>query len=376
MNEALANLRIEIDDVDQRIQELLTKRAKLAEKVGKVKQQESNPIFYRPQREKEILKMVAQRNNGPLSDEELATVFRLILSTCRNLQVKQHTKNQLTHSFEKVVIIGLGLIGCSIAKCLKETTTCTITGIDSNQQHLKQASTMKLVDKTSDDFKDLKAIDLIIICTPANSVSTIIKQLAPHLNDTVTITDVASTKAIISEQAQEILGDKITQFIPSHPLAGKEASGPSAADSKLFVNRKVLLTPIADSNEHSLNMVNALWQHCGAQTQTISPQQHDQALALTSHLPQMLSFVYMTCFESCIEYKKYGAGSFADFTRIAASNPAMWQAICSNNKKNILTAIQSFKEKLSALENHIANGDDQALISFFELANAIKKENS
>lgn len=376
MNEALANLRIEIDDVDQRIQELLTKRAKLAEKVGKVKQQESNPIFYRPQREKEILKMVAQRNNGPLSDEELATVFRLILSTCRNLQVKQHTKNQLTHSFEKVVIIGLGLIGCSIAKCLKETTTCTITGIDSNQQHLKQASTMKLVDKTSDDFKDLKAIDLIIICTPANSVSTIIKQLAPHLNDTVTITDVASTKAIISEQAQEILGDKITQFIPSHPLAGKEASGPSAADSKLFVNRKVLLTPIADSNEHSLNMVNALWQHCGAQTQTISPQQHDQALALTSHLPQMLSFVYMTCFESCIEYKKYGAGSFADFTRIAASNPAMWQAICSNNKKNILTAIQSFKEKLSVLENHIANGDDQALISFFELANAIKKENS
>lgn len=376
MKKNLAELRAEIDETDQQIQALLNKRAALSEEVGKTKRQESHPVFYRPEREAEILKTVAQRNNGPLGDEGLTSIFQSILASSCNLQIKQYTQSRASQNFKRLIIVGLGLIGSSIAKCLKQQMDCHIIGMDSNNKHIKQALEMALIDSAQDNFSNTKDIDLIVLCTPANTITTLLKALTPHLDNATTITDVASTKREIAEQAQKILGDKAKQYIPSHPLAGKETSGPLAADGDLFANKKALLTPLKDCNSIALETVTNLWQHCGAQTHIISAKEHDQALALTSHLPQLLSFAYMRCFGDCIDTKKYGAGSFTDFTRIAASNPIMWQAICSSNKENIVTAIEKFKKNLSALETFISKEDSQSLISFFESANAIKKENT
>jgi chorismate mutase-like protein len=376
MKRTLPELRVEIDKTDHEIQALLNKRAALSEEVGKIKQQESNPVFHRPEREAEILRTVAQRNSGPLRDDGLTSIFQSILTSSCNLQIKQYAQSQASRNINRLIIVGLGLMGSSIAKCLKEQGDCHIIGMDSNKEHLEHALSTGLIDSAQEEFKQTESIDLIILCTPANTIATLLKALAPHLADATTITDVASTKQEIAKQAQEILGDKVQQYIPSHPLTGKETSGPLAADSNLFSNKKVLITPFETHNTASLEMAKSLWQHCGAHTQMVSAEKHDRALALTSHLPQMLSFAYMTCFENCIDNKKYGAGSFADFTRIAASNPIMWQAICSSNKENIVAALNSLKEKLNTLEKHISNENTQDLIIFFELANVIKKENT
>lgn len=270
---------------------------------------------------------------------------------------------------EKICIIGVGLIGGSFAKGLKNAKKVkTICGFGRSKAHLSQAKKLGVIDEYSTDIATaVKDVDLVLISTPVDSFGQILQSIKPHIKDTTIISDVGSTKGSVIQIAQSVFGKMPPKFVPAHPIAGREKSGVESIDDGLFVNKRVILTPEKQTDAQAIELVSELWHCVGASVEIMSHKDHDDLLAMTSHLPHMLAFGLMDyLIKNNPNACDYAAGGFKDFSRIASSDAIMWRDICLNNSDDIIKHINGYKETLDRLSKLIKNHDAQALQKLFE----------
>ena len=273
--------------------------------------------------------------------------------------------------FEKIALIGIGLIGSSLARVIRrEGLTKHIAVSTRSEQTLEEARQLGLGDSYSTDPKEaVRNADLVIISVPVGSSGVVAEQVAPALKEGAIVTDVGSTKASVIAQMRPFLPENV-HFIPGHPIAGTEKSGPSAGFAELFRGRWCILTPLPDTDQDAVERLGRFWEACGSRLDTMDPNHHDKVLAIVSHLPHIIAYNIVgtaddleTVTES--EVIKYSASGFRDFTRLAASDPVMWRDICLHNKDAILEMLARFSEDLSSLQRAIRWGDGDKLFEMF-----------
>ena len=277
---------------------------------------------------------------------------------------------------EKVCIIGVGLIGSSLAKALKNTGQAKfICGYGRDAARLEKAKELSIIDDYSIKLKEAVInSDIVIIATPVGSYEEVLVGIKPYLKSDTLVTDVGSTKRSVIEAAEKVFGNLPHNFIPAHPIAGKEKSGFEACDGELFVNKKVIITPLENNDDESISQVQNMWEKVGSEVDFMTPESHDELLGMTSHLPHMLAFSLMNYLISQNPSASvYAAGGFKDFTRIASGDNVMWRDICLNNKDQIIAHIEGYQKSLSALSEAIDNGDIEQLDSIFSNAKASRE---
>ncbi|XOV82927.1 MAG: prephenate dehydrogenase [bacterium] len=251
----------------------------------------------------------------------------------------------------KVAIVGVGLIGGSLAAAWRAGGFArTIVGVETNADAAQLALQRGLVDEISESVA--ADVQLVAICTPSDLVAAHVLALADLQ---IPMFDVGSVKTPIVE-ALLAKGDVPPFFVPSHPVAGSDRSGPESADAQLFAGATTVLTPLVSTDGHALQLVELAWQACGSEVTRLSPQTHDAMLAVTSHLPHLLAYVFMQQVES--DQLAFSGGGFRDFTRIAAANPELWWRILCMNRQQVLQAAEQFQMNLQALTEALADNDD------------------
>lgn len=281
---------------------------------------------------------------------------------------------------DTVCIIGVGLIGGSLAGGLRKRAWCkNIIGIDPNQQTIADAQRLNIIDSGYTRIADCSATpDIVVIAVPLSYVKTVFVEAKHWFVSSKAITDVGSTKqSVLDDLADEFAGNVPDCFVPGHPIAGRELNGVLAAVDNLFADRKVILTPGADTRPASLELVSEMWRQVGAHVELMDAEIHDQILAATSHLPHALAFALVHCLSTQThtpEIFRYAAGGFADFTRIASSDPIVWRDICLANRQELLKAIDDFDINLKQLRASLENSDGDALQSIFLQAKNARDE--
>ncbi|MET3589111.1 cyclohexadieny/prephenate dehydrogenase [Bartonella silvatica] len=281
--------------------------------------------------------------------------------------------------FEKVALIGIGLIGSSLARVIKKKNLASQIAIATRRQEtLQRAHELELGDSyTTDNAEAVKGADLVIISVPVGASAEVAKSIRDHLKPAAIVTDVGSTKAqVIAEMAS--LLPKSVHFIPGHPIAGTEYSGPDAGFADLFMNRWCILTPFAESDAEAVSRLTAFWEACGARVEKMDPKHHDLVLAIVSHLPHLIAYNTVGTASDLekvtnSEVIAYSASGFRDFTRLASSDPVMWRDICLHNKDAILEMLSRFIEGLNSLERAIRLGDGETLFNFFTRTRAVRR---
>lgn len=276
---------------------------------------------------------------------------------------------------DKICIIGVGLIGGSFAFGLKQYKSVkTIVGFGINEKDLIEAKTLGVIDTYSLDIaKALKGVQIVLIATPVDSFELILNLIKPHIDESVIISDVGSTKGSVVKIARQVFGEMPARFIPAHPIAGKEKSGVGAADAALFIGKRVILTPQDNADAAAIKSITELWQALGAQVDTMSHQQHDDLLAMTSHLPHILAFgLVKYLINNNPKACDYAAGGFKDFSRIASSDATMWRDICLNNADEIVKHIEGYQQILTHLSSLIENHQSEALTQLFSEAKTVR----
>lgn len=270
-----------------------------------------------------------------------------------------------------VGIIGLGLIGASIAAGLKQRhPSIRISGCDQNAETLTEAQRLQWIDAGYEQPAQLcECCDLIIIAVPVLGTHSVLTELAPALHKHPTVlTDVGSVKGVVAAAAEAVFGEMPAWFIPGHPIAGSEYSGIAAADADLFCHHGVILTPNTASSERAIATLTELWETLGAQVTTMSVAHHDEILAGTSHLPHLLSFALVDCLaQGSDQYEmfEFAAGGFRDFTRIAASDPTMWHDIALSNSTAILMVLTRYQAQLERVREALEQQDGASLKAMF-----------
>ncbi|MGD9541750.1 prephenate/arogenate dehydrogenase family protein [Methylocystis sp.] len=280
---------------------------------------------------------------------------------------------------ERLALIGVGLIGSSIAHAARQFGAARrIAVVDSSPQVVERASELGLADIVTQDYAQAVAgADLVIVCTPVGSCGEVARAIAPHLEDGAVVSDVGSVKgAVVAQMAPHL--PEPARFIPAHPIAGTEFSGPDAGFATLFQNRWCILTPPENADAAALARLTQFWMRLGANVETMSVSHHDAVLALTSHLPHLIAYNIVGTAddfgdETRSEVIKFSASGFRDFTRIAASDPIMWRDIFLANKDAVLQMLGRFNEDLSALQRMIRRGDGQGLEEFFARTREIRR---
>ena len=276
--------------------------------------------------------------------------------------------------FEKVAIIGVGLIGGSIARELKRHGLCrSITGCARREATLRKAVDLGVIDDYSRDPRTAVAgADLALLATPLSTTEPLLRQLAAGLKPDCIVTDAGSAKVVVAAAARAVLSpEQLRRFVPGHPIAGTEKSGVEASFLGLFEGRLTILTPLAETDPEATAAVAALWRGAGAAVAELSPERHDQVLAATSHLPHLLAYALMDCLarrEDREEFFACAAGGFGDFTRIASSDPVMWRDICLANGPALLEALADCDQALGELRQAVAAGDGPRLEALFARA--------
>lgn len=282
--------------------------------------------------------------------------------------------------YNQITIIGLGLIGSSMARGIKELAlTNKLIGFDNNGDYHSAIQSLKLVDHLADTIEQsVENSDLIILATPVGTYAEIGDKIASCLKKGSTLTDVGSVKSSVLKTLSKYIPDHI-HLIPAHPVAGTEQSGPAAGFSKLFHDRWAIITPPQGANEEAIGTLKQFWKKLGSNVEIMDPDHHDQVLAITSHIPHLIAYNIVgtardleTVTKS--EVIKFSAGGFRDFTRIAASNPTMWRDVFLNNKDAVLEMLGRFSEDLTALQRAIRWGDGDALYDMFEKTRRIRKQ--
>ena len=271
----------------------------------------------------------------------------------------------------KITIIGVGLIGGSLAKAIKENNLAKVVfGFGRDLNRLEEAQKANVIDQFSTNLKDaLNNSDIVIIATPVGSFQEILSEIKPFLTSKIVISDVGSTKTNIALIVSKTLGDYSNYFIPAHPIAGKEKSGFEASESNLFNNRKVIITPLETSSPDSINLIQKMWEGTGADVDFMSPESHDELLGMTSHLPHMLAFSLVNYLISKNPSASiYAAGGFKDFSRIASGDAVMWRDICIQNKDQIIDHIRGYQKTLNSLVDAIENENSDELDLLFTSA--------
>lgn len=280
--------------------------------------------------------------------------------------------------FARVSIIGLGLIGSSIARAVRaHMPTVRLTGHDADPQVRAIADRLQLCDDIADSAgAAVTDADLVILCVPVGAVGTLAAEIAAELPADAIVTDVGSSKAGVAEALRAHIPAR--QIVPAHPVAGTENSGPEAGFATLFHGRWCILTPIQGGDPVAAARLEAFWQALGAEVETMTPEHHDLVLAVTSHLPHLIAYTIVGTASDLetvtrSEVIKYSAGGFRDFTRIAASDPTMWRDVFLANKEAVLEMLQRFTEDLTALQRAIRWGDGEKLFDLFTRTRAIRR---
>ena len=276
--------------------------------------------------------------------------------------------------FERVAVIGVGLIGGSFALALKEAKLCGhVAGIGRGAANLQLAKERGIIDSIAAEASDA---DLVLVATPVAQFPQVLASIAPRLKPSAIVTDAGSTKRDVVAAARAALGAKISQFVPAHPIAGAEKSGAAAAQAELFRGKRVVLTPLPENSAASLAAVEAAWTACGARVTRMSPEEHDAVFAAVSHLPHLLAYALVHEFAgrgNSAQLFGYAAGGFRDFTRIASSHPEMWRDICVANREPLLAELDRYAAKLRALRPLLERGDGAALEQLFAEARAARE---
>ena len=276
----------------------------------------------------------------------------------------------------KVLIIGLGLIGGSLARALKEKRACSqVLGNSRSVDTVNKAIERGIVDIGNHDLptllQQLEKNDVVVIATPTLSVKAVLQQLQEVVAQGVIVTDVASVKGSVVCDAQDVFSTVPATFIPGHPIAGSEKSGIDAVNPELFLRHEVILTPLENGDPSAVNVVTRMWQVVGAEVSLMSVAEHDGVLALTSHLPHMLAYTLVDTLAQRSQNNsvfRYAAGGFKDFTRIAGSDPTMWHDIALANRDALLSGLDDFERHLQDLRKAIENGDGEHLRDVFTRA--------
>jgi len=283
------------------------------------------------------------------------------------------------YKYDKVLIIGVGLIGSSIARALREYgISSEIHGLDSDSKVINKCKDLKILSSLQNKIEKFSfQFDLIIICTPLSTYNAIFTSLNNFINRPTLITDVGSTKVSVIEDYKKTYKNNFIKFIPSHPIAGLEKSGPEFGFAKLFENRFCILTPF-NSDNNSLNSIKDLWETINMKVEIMEAKHHDRVLAMTSHLPQLIAYsIVFTANELEDNIKdevlKYSAAGFRDFTRLAGSDPIMWRDVYSMNKDAIIEMLGRFNEDLTTLQKAIRNNDTKFLEHTFSSTKKIRK---
>ena len=282
--------------------------------------------------------------------------------------------------FKKICIIGCGLIGSSLARAIKKYNLSEKI-VSSNRSDIinKKVLELKMVnDSSSDTQKIAKDSDLIIIATPLSSYENVILKIKNSLKSGTILTDVGSVKERVISLVEKAIPKNVS-WIPSHPIAGTEESGPEAGFSELFKNRWCILTPSKKAKEKDINILKSFWKKIGSKVDIMDAKQHDYILSITSHIPHLVAYNIVSTSINIQKEKqsdiiKYSAGGLRDFTRIAASNPIMWRDIFIQNKKNTSKEIKKFIVNLEDLKNAIENEDGKKLEEIFIKTKKIRKE--
>lgn len=281
--------------------------------------------------------------------------------------------------FNRIALIGIGLIGSSIARDVKVLGLANEVVISSRStETLKRAQELELgTHYVSSAAEAVKDADLIIVSVPVGSSGAVAEQIAPNLKPGAILTDVGSTKASVIAQMAPFVPQGV-HFIPGHPLAGTEKSGPDAGFSGLFRDRWCIFTPLPDTDADALEKLKAFWLALGSRVDDMDPQHHDKVLAIVSHLPHIIAYNIVgtaddleTVTES--EVIKYSASGFRDFTRLAASDPTMWRDICMHNKDAILEMLARFSEDLAYLQRAIRWGEGDKLFELFTRTRDVRR---
>ena len=280
--------------------------------------------------------------------------------------------------FARVAVIGLGLIGSSVARAVREAMPgVRLTGHDADPQVRETARALNLVDDVA-DHPGAAVLDaeLVVLCVPVGAIGAVAAELAPDLPEGVIVTDVGSSKASVAQALAEALPG--VAVVPAHPVAGTERSGPEAGFATLFRNRWCILTPAEDADPVAVERVAEFWRRLGADIEQMAPEHHDRVLAVTSHLPHLIAYTIVGTASDLEEVTqseviKYSAGGFRDFTRIAASDPTMWRDVFLNNREAVLDMLQRFSEDLSALQRAIRWGQGDELFDRFTRTRAIRR---
>jgi cyclohexadieny/prephenate dehydrogenase len=282
-------------------------------------------------------------------------------------------------AFDLLALIGVGLIGGSIARAARALGLVqTITATSRSESTRQRIRELDLADEVVDTSAAAVAgADLVIVCVPIGACGAVARDIGPHLKPGAIVSDVGSVKAdVVREMAPHLPAG--VHFIPGHPVAGTEDSGPDAGFAELFINRWCILTPAKDADPSAVGRLTQFWKAFGANVEIMSPEHHDLVLAVTSHVPHLIAFnIIGTAFDlrhvTESEILKYSAGGFRDFTRIAASDPTMWRDIFLHNREAVLEVLGRFNEDLSTLTRAVDKGDGEALYDIFAERRAIRR---
>jgi prephenate dehydrogenase len=274
---------------------------------------------------------------------------------------------------DRLTIIGVGLIGGSLARALREVRYVReVVGYGRSLGNLQQAVELGVIDRAAVSVADaVHGADMIVLAVPVGTMPEILQTFAPVLPERAVITDVGSVKVAVIDAARKALAARFAHFVPGHPIAGTEQSGVAASQPDLFSGRRVILTPEPETDMAAVARVQAMWTVAGAEVVTLSALEHDRLLAASSHLPHLLAYALVDMLVRRDDHRAVfdcAAGGFRDFTRIAASDPVMWRDICLANRAALLEVLRQYRDDLGGLSKAIERGDGQFLLDTFTRA--------
>jgi prephenate dehydrogenase len=287
------------------------------------------------------------------------------------------------NALNKVVIFGVGLIGGSFALALKKAGAVnSVVGMGRSQASLERALELGIIDVIGGQGEEgmaeaMRGADLVLLAAPVAQTEKVLAALAPHLQPGTVVSDAGSTKSDVVAAARRALGGKVAQFVPGHPIAGRETNGPDAAIDHLYIGKKTVLTALDENSADDIERVAAAWRACGAIIHRLTPQEHDKVFAAVSHLPHLLAYALVDDVANKPHADllfQYAASGFRDFTRIAGSSPEMWRDISLANQPALLTELDAYLAQLNKLRAQLAAHDGAGLEAVYGNAQRARRQ--
>lgn len=278
--------------------------------------------------------------------------------------------------FNRIVVFGVGLIGGSFALALKRAgTVAEVIGVGRRRETLERARALDIIDGIG-TAASVAGADLVLLAAPVAQTEALLRDIAPHLQPGTVVTDAGSTKSDVVQAARAALGDKINQFVPGHPIAGREQNGPEAALPGLYEGKKVVLTALPENADACVAKAAAAWEQCGAIIHRLSAEEHDAVFAAVSHLPHLLAYALVDDIAArgnAARLFQYAASGFRDFTRIAGSSPEMWRDISLANRPALLAELDAYTAQLAQLRALLAASDGAGLEKIYGRAQSARQ---